>query len=77
MATTLSLTFSRSTSGAYVVDTRGASEFSAVVRKEGAVWRAESYTFGGILTSTTHRTLAEARADVERVFRNVEPACAG
>lgn len=75
--TTTALTFHRSTDGAYRVETQGASEFSATVRREGSVWRADVLTFGQILTSKTHRTLADARADVQRAWSVVEPACMG
>lgn len=49
---------------------RGA--FVAQIKREGSEWRADVYTYGYILTSKTHRTLAGARSSVESSYFVVE-----
>jgi hypothetical protein len=71
----LDLHWHRDRPGYYFTDKTGATEFVASARRESnGEWTMFTYTFGMILTSASFRTLAEAKAKAEAIFRSVEVA---
>jgi hypothetical protein len=69
MATTAplpALVYFRDAHGAYYTDRVGLYEFEATIDRIAAGWYLRTYTFGGLLSATEHRTLAAAKAAASR-----------
>jgi hypothetical protein len=63
----------RSTTGEHFTDVTGNVEFKAsVTRGMSGGWYLHTQTFGQTLTGSQHHTLAEAKAQADVVYRNVE-----